>query len=436
MKAARRDDVDDDDHRLRKRMTRSIIEPAGTETHGDGKQIDYIPVWLLSELLCRLSVKDVFRFNCVSKQWNLCISDPSFRNLFLSRRASGLRCPLVFFHSKVQLVDEEDPKPYLTRPERLETENIPQIRKLTLPSLRERSVDGTFSIRAADKGFLLLEREERFFAKYNVEFYICNAVTKQWFTLPSHRFFTTEFNVGFVTQIESGVLTGYKVVVVRCGCLVELDVQMFSSETGRWENFKVPCEEGSFGFPHCQRPVVVNNTVCWMVRVGERGGILAYDPYASPDNPNRFRLIDCPIDMDDMGFRISSETDVHQGRLKYFALSFDINLRSYALKIWELTDTYQWRLQHALRTGDVDDSCHAVLLQSRMLFISFHPYDPDVLFLFCVMRKRLVSYNMKTRRMESLSDWSCEFNTGGATGFFQMLPIWPISVPSSLMFGC
>ncbi|CAI9112444.1 OLC1v1012896C1 [Oldenlandia corymbosa var. corymbosa] len=235
---------------------------------GDDIQDNYTPEWFLFEFLFKPPTKDVFR--------------------------RALRPFVISFNSRVQLVEESK------RERDLLFSMYDQ--KLTLPNSLIRDSNDTIEILAAHNGFLLLGgkvempkrpkpvpvRDESFFVKsYHAEFYTCNAMTKQWFALPLHDFFKRA-NVGFITRAESGVLTSYKVVIVRCAIRAQntLEFEVFSSETKRWVDLKVECDPPVL-VSVFKKPVLQNNTLFWNFRSNDgstgffeegRGGILAYNP--------------------------------------------------------------------------------------------------------------------------------------------------------------
>ncbi|CAI9102872.1 OLC1v1001230C1 [Oldenlandia corymbosa var. corymbosa] len=62
----------------------------------------YLPELCLFELLYRLSIREVLRFKCISKQCLSFLSDPSFYEEYYYR---GLASPITFLLSEVQLVE-------------------------------------------------------------------------------------------------------------------------------------------------------------------------------------------------------------------------------------------------------------------------------------------------------------------------------------------
>ncbi|CAI9111776.1 OLC1v1012091C1 [Oldenlandia corymbosa var. corymbosa] len=196
-----------------------------------------------------------------------------------------------------------------------------------------RGSKGSFYNMAIHKGFLLIgwlvtiTEPYAEYPMYNGAFYISSAITHQWFSLPDPPPNTslTERSVGFITQVDEArkILTSYKVVLLNPtskGTFIEADI--LSSETKRWEHIKVKLQ---CPITMILTPLVLNNTLYWVSnewldkrRFGGNAysGILAYDPYESP---NHFQLIELPCnDFNPKRVGFDSNRGVCQGRLKYF----------------------------------------------------------------------------------------------------------------------
>ncbi|CAI9090662.1 OLC1v1025479C1 [Oldenlandia corymbosa var. corymbosa] len=414
---------------------------------GGSDQNTYFHEWLLYELLYRLPLKAVFRFNCVSKQWRSVISDPRFRTFYLSRRqgspSSGHK--FVCFSPIVGLIDENpDTKTFITG--QIPTEShpgSPELQRFTLPrALRGRlssKENQSFCIKAADdNGFLLIARERPSVKPIIVEFCICNAITKQWLLLPAHKILKYSVSVGFVTQTKDGILTSFRVVVLVWPYNQEFfDLQLFSSETGKWIDLRVSGDRPCFVY-NGRAPVVLNNTLHWM---DENGGIIAYDPYS---HLNRFRYIALPRALFRRFRKCNNSCFVYQGEKLWFFENVEASIDGAVagLKLWELQDNHhQWLLKHDIRFEDImfpssPNGDDGFLYSSKYAaaFASFHPFDPDVIYLYWGSSKGIMSFDMTTRRLESLN-WSSWKEGHSWTKFlFRVVPFWPISIPGSLKF--
>ncbi|CAI9087636.1 OLC1v1021755C1 [Oldenlandia corymbosa var. corymbosa] len=378
-----------------------------------------------------LPMKDVFRLKCTSRQWLSFISDSGFRNLYISEHVSSSPS-FVYLPSILQLINEEEVP-------QTETNNFPPVRKLVFPGMKEGLAAQTLQIVSADKGFLLLQariRENKLGIGITYRYSICNAVTKQWFTLPAHKFIIAPINfVGFITRVETGVvLTSYKVLLVAHPTRNKsfLEIQVFSSEFGEWSEYTVPFEFAHDFFGSLGNSVVVNNTLYWTISPRR---VVAYDPYT---DRLKFHVIEYPYDDDqnEIGYWCCYGCSVYQERLNYFE-NFAIIGYDKVLKIWEIGDNHQWQLKHTIKIKEdiplpVSPGYHDCIT----LLPSFQPSDPDVLSLYAGESNSLVSSNIKTKEMEFLHVHECwPSGVHPLMGFFQVLPLWPISIPPSLMFS-
>ncbi|CAI9088177.1 OLC1v1022433C1 [Oldenlandia corymbosa var. corymbosa] len=140
------------------------------------------------------------------------------------------------------------------------------------------------------------------------------------------------WRIGFITQVEAGILTSYKVVILGDSH----DLELFSSETRRWQKFY---------FPHAGEdlfttPVHLNNTLYWLHRENygdDHSQILAY-------NPTDIRIIKLPTNVARFSDYIIG---VCEGRLKYCEqFSQDPNQRDYkCFNVWELgEEDSRWQM--------------------------------------------------------------------------------------------
>ncbi|CAI9095349.1 OLC1v1031279C1 [Oldenlandia corymbosa var. corymbosa] len=440
---------------------------AGTVT-GSGLQGGDLPEWFLTELLSRLPVEDVFRFNCVSKKCAAFISDPSFRRSYFSKQPSPPQDRFVFFPTRVRRREGNRDGIGLKYPERhlfalpavpFEWEGSSSSRKATrrnmLDLVESWTGGGSFYSVADDKGFLLVGwvdtvglsmKQDRCLG----EFFVCSAITHQWFSLPSSP--PTPFvieSVSFVTQLdESGsFLNSYRVALIDFtvenieGTFVPdyVDIQVFSSEIGAWAPVRLQIGR-PYMFYRWQRAVSLNTTVYWTDPVN--GGILAYDPFT-----NQHRVIEPPSLGYSGGFSGGySSCGVYQGRLKYFEkLKSLTNGHWEVLKIWQLQEDDHWGLQHSIRMEDdhVPDFDFEFKTEPNRLslstssFLSFDQRNPDVVYLNMSMNAGVISYHVGTQSMELLDPRSSlkgDFSTLCEYRWFLLkLPPWPVFISPHLL---
>ncbi|CAI9107134.1 OLC1v1006425C1 [Oldenlandia corymbosa var. corymbosa] len=223
-------------------------------------------------------------------------------------------------------------------------------------------------------------------------------MNKQWFTLPpAPKYLSEDVSVGFITQLEAGCTSvSFKVVLLHCRAKIRtsLELEVFSSETGEWIAYSIKSDLSVLGSGRLSG-VYLNNYLHW---IGRGLGIIAYDPYGSPDT---FRFIPFPD-----GFNSSSKRGrrslcgVQQGCLMLCEMLGVFDLEGFShFKIWVLEDykANRWLMKHSIKKEDVivDDK-----LLVKKLWVepaAFHPYDPDVIYL-ALDGFDLVSYNTRTRR--------------------------------------
>ncbi|CAI9089494.1 OLC1v1024081C1 [Oldenlandia corymbosa var. corymbosa] len=395
--------------------------------HGGGRQDDddYLPEWFLLELLVKLPANDVFRFKSVSKQWFNFISDPPLRALYFSRQPKPIRCPLLFVSTAYKCFDT------LTDPNQSDSSAYGRDRdNLTLPTPLIRRGGNReirpFYNRAADKGFILAEVAA--VAHLYGELVVYNAVTGQSCErLPNPRRKENNCSLGFITQVDdgSGFLTDYKIVSVASQMQFRnfLDMSIFSSETRRWEDFRVQSEAPvNFCSYYYNRPVLVNTTLYWVHR--SPGIILTYDPYA---NPNQLRIIQLPTHLeDDSDYDdVSGVWKIVHGNDGFWE----------TLKIWDLQENHHWRLGHTIQVGEILDLAPSNIGSSdNALFVSFHPSDPDVVYLDLESKGTLISCNVQTKRVDGVIPyWPSDEHYSSSKWFLLELSPWPVSIPPSLL---
>ncbi|CAA0828230.1 Unknown protein [Striga hermonthica] len=442
---------------------RRILESADSPQHGAIDSTDVTisfqdglwPEWVLMEVLCRLPIKMVFRCKSVSKQWLSLILDPYFVRFYnitfrgwQASAFSGLdwcRPPWVFIYNKMsaegcemtlfseeKLVDIMYPFP-----------NSPSPNYCVLPipkSQQQGKKGGIYTIHAIHDGLVLYKWRD--FRKGIDELYICNPMTNQWFQLPQPPKYIPMENgsYGFITRVEAGILTSYRVVFVRCHPRKQFFIEfaVFCSESGKWVEYTVHSRR-AVQVSYIKKTVFLNGKLHWN---DCELGLIAYDPYKSPDE---MRLIDFPKDRY-RGYRPGTYTTnlsscgVHQGLLKYFEVTDPFSTRGFShLKIWVLEDYDMggWCMQNMVAYEDIRIGGSLYRGSVVVDLVCFHPYDADIVYLrWC---SNLVLYDMRTREVRSLGvphepekrfRFTCD---GHCLCFPLVLPPWPISIPTSLI---
>ncbi|GER37281.1 F-box family protein [Striga asiatica] len=410
------------------------------------------PEWVLMEVLCRLPIKMVIQCKSVSKQWLSLISDPYFSRfynitsrgwqasafsgsvwrrpplVFIYKRMSAEACEMTFF-SDEGLMDIMYPFP---------NSPSPNYCVLPLPKSQQGEKGRLYTIQAIHEGLVLYKWSD--FSEGVDELYICNPMTNQWFPLPRPKYIPkTNASYGFITRVKAGILTSYRVVLVRCHRQKQsfVEFEVFCSESGKWVEYTV----------HSTRAVrvsIVKKTVFLDGKLHWDDcelGLIAYDPYTSPDE---MRLIEFPKDMyrsyRSVSYNLNfSSCGVHQGLLKYFVVTDPFSDRGFShLKIWVLEDYEmgRWCLQHMVACEDIN-SVGRRLYRRPVELICFHPYDADIVYMQCC--KDLVSYDMRTRELRQLrlpQEPKKNLNLSWDPRCLYiplLLPAWPICIPTSLI---
>ncbi|CAI9116513.1 OLC1v1017678C2 [Oldenlandia corymbosa var. corymbosa] len=319
---------------------------------------------------------------------------------------------------------------------------------LSLPPLLHTNFRGKVRVNiiAVDQGFLLIGWQVWVDFSLEYEYYIYNPMTQQYETLTppalagvnddKHDLFYGKGIMGFTIQVdeETGNLTSYRVISdVGAGTNItdSLNLQMFLSETGRWETLTVK-SENSVKLHLCNRPVVLNNTLYWTDP--SSGRILSHDPYA---NTNRFCIINLPTHgVVDGSARRDSNCLSHQGCLKYVENVVDGSGMLKSFKIWELKENNGWHLQHKINVNDFvapkspyeDFEAHVYNdFETHVRIVSFHPLDESVMYLEWGRYKELRSFNLETKRVQLHN--RCSNSPEHEDWLIVKFPCWPILIP-------
>ncbi|KAL3838853.1 hypothetical protein ACJIZ3_023444 [Penstemon smallii] len=402
----------------------------------DGIKDGDIPDWLLLEVLVRLPQKVVFRFKLVSKQWLSFILDPSFIKIYCSRALSLQMLQPWTFVSTITYFNgfERMNIPDCELLVDIYSSKWPSFYALSLPRLHETG-NSIYVIYEVSNGLVLygVHNESTEKGIWEIANYrICNPVTGQWISLPPHNSRQNSVSWGFMTNVEDGILMRYSVVrlyvsdanqskFVRC--------EVFLSEVGEWKTYIVPIYV-PIEIVVYRSSAILNGVMHSML---SEHGLIAYDPHKHPDHVRVIALpgdqIFCPF------FHICA---AYQGKLRYFRVSGKSEdwKMFQSFDIWVLNDysSCDWCLQH--RVCYIDVQISTVLSGqnlARILPISFHPYDTDIVYLG--YETMIISYNIKTRKLEVLEDFrqvrdiKCDWLICDWLRVrLLLIPPWPISL--------
>lgn len=389
----------------------------------------HFPESLLLEILIRLPVKSIFRFKCVCKNWQLLISHPSFARFYVSRRLNA-SSPFRIFYRYIYVSTFKEVLKRL----RPDVYVSPEFSVLFLSTFEEQQQSDQFKILAVSNGLIMC------CLLGPLIYYVCDPVTRQWITLPRGRHNAPNrhpmfFGEGLVSKInEDNVLTSYKAVRVEWLSVESnfLNLETFSSETGTWTEYRLFCPKRIRMLKRGGGPIHFNGILHWFVY---DHGMVAFDPYR---DTKRCRLIQFPEGRDieneykhDGLYRLCDEC---QGKLRYFEVAPEPS-EFFCFSMWVLNDYEkgEWLLEFQVTRSDLwsnDDNLSSWLLRATFIPLSFHPFNLDVVYLRCVERSCIVSYNIRAKRM----DVSCEpigvvEDLSWRVVVPVVLPMWPTPLP-------
>jgi hypothetical protein len=310
----------------------------------------------------------------------------------------------------------------------------PKFSVLFLSTFKEQQQSDQFKILAVSNGLILC------CLLGPLIYYVCDPVTRQWVTLPRGCQNTPNrhpiiFGEGLVSRVnQDHVLTSYKAVRVEW-LQVEsnyLCLETYSSETGHWAEHKL---FSSIRFRLLKRgggPIHFNGKLHWFVY---EHGMVAYDPY---DDVKNCRLIKFPQERDigneykfDGLYRLCDEC---KGQLRYFEVAPE-NSEIFCFSMWVLQDYEkgEWACEFRVTRSDIwsaDDKLSRELMNASFIPLSFHPFDSDLVYMRCVEISCIVSYSIKSKRLDVCCDpvGIVEDLSWRVVVPFA-LPIWPTPIP-------
>ncbi|PRQ53125.1 putative F-box domain-containing protein [Rosa chinensis] len=233
--------------------------------------IDDIPDLVLVEILCRLPCKFLFQCKCVSKSWCTLIQDPYLSGRFM-RLQSDRRTPVV--STVINTRGEE----CLTT---LWPSTCKPLTRLFKKLMRFYHLIEKPNVPATYNDLVLCCSLE---CSYQGDYYICNPYTMQWARLPPPPRFFRFVATGFICDlphynhkkeddpkgniIQLNAEYRYKVVRIISTDMSasKFEVQMFSSETGKWKESIVssPWKFSSSVVHHNIKSFAFNGMLYWM----------------------------------------------------------------------------------------------------------------------------------------------------------------------------
>ncbi|XP_023752446.1 putative F-box/kelch-repeat protein At1g15680 [Lactuca sativa] len=393
------------------------------------------PDSLLIENLARLPVKSIFSFKSVCKHWQTLISHPSFCRFYYSILNSSLR-PIRILDRYTWLPNFKE---FVNRlGTKIHSSSEFSVLFLATYEEQQRGANDQFRVLDMSNGLILFCSRSQAFV-----YYICDPLTRQWITLPSRKPRLISFiSEGLITRVdEDYTLIGYTIVTVE---LLKsrsnyVNIEIFSSGTGKWMVYKLPCDSPIRLWKVVSGPIYCYGALHWQVIKYDRiHGLLAFDPYKDPKS---VRLIPLPDDRDlqseDVDMGVCELCGESQGTLRYFEVADDsIYTKFYLFSMWVMKDYEkgEWCCEFKVRRSDLH--CNDLELNNWLLDVrgfhplSFHPLNPNVVYLQCMEPERIVSYNIMNRRLDVASK---RIDVGqcisSSLGIPFVLPTWPVLVP-------
>ncbi|KAK4789615.1 hypothetical protein SAY86_017768 [Trapa natans] len=380
-----------------------------------------LPEWLLEEILIRLPLSSVFRLRCVSREWLLRLSDPFFYRRYLSFRGSLPPSWTLLYGYSRSMKDV----PKTTYWDRHSTGDVTSPQFSVLPSHLSL---GRLRFLGCSNGLLLCCQSWRDL------YYVYNPLTLQCISLPRRVSLIEPTREGLITKVEGDELKSYKVIQVgqQPESPAELLVDVFSSETGLWTNHSF-CSSQPDHFPkqfpyfRFARAVTVKETV--YLPDYKEGVLMAYSPYASPDQLSIFRLPDHELDRLPEWFKLC---DAFGEKLRYYTVSEA--WENPKLEVWELADPSnggKWSLVHSCRWVEIkweDARIDVSSLHRGFHPLCFHPSKPNVMYLWNM--KCITAYDMEATRLEVFCEPDGSFRGLSWESVMPFVPPnWPISIP-------
>ncbi|PRQ41726.1 putative F-box domain-containing protein [Rosa chinensis] len=420
--------------------------------------IDDLPDFVLVEILCRLlyNVKLVFQCKCVSRRWFALISNSYFITRFLCQH---YRQQKSFATTDYVMVPYKDNKIVPLTSSSI----LPSSLSLNfLPCFESPNQDNEPIVEAIFDDLVLCCATKN----YQYYYYICNPLTKHWVALPPVRqVFELKVPVGFICEpycdhgreeqnsarssSSSSIMklnTGYRCRVVRilpnsiCHPELGFYVQIFSSETGEWREYRLPNRIKKFGWFIAWRPgVACNGKLYWY---NDGGFTFELDSFniSTSGFPSGAIIDSCRFTKTP---RKCFHLGVCQGRLRMYPFSI-----METVSIWELKENsgnLEWCLIFdRIPMLDMVSKDPKITKEKsgKLDVLGFHPSNEDVVYLkfpehiiMCNLRKKTLEKSPVDPHTNIQFDFSCNideetFSFGRRTNIHPyVLPWWPTPVP-------
>ncbi|CAL2251568.1 unnamed protein product [Prunus armeniaca] len=473
----------------RKIISQSLDLEPHSEPHLNPSMLnlDNLPDLVLIEIICRLPLASAAQCMCVSKRWSsLVSSNPYFVRRFLCVQSDQKPIPrtLIFTNPmqprKFFVTDSSNPLFSLTR--NISFNFLPCFQGPINTPEYEPIVVGAYNDLVLCCATMCFQRD----------YYICNPYIRQWDALPPAPRCHQEVRVGFIcepyyyynckkqqceeedhrkeveeeesdacSRIRLNVEYRYKVVRIIPQCpekSFEFNMEMFSSETGRWTESVVSCPRSfCFNSLHRNAGVAHNGMLYWWS--SSDGFVIGLDPYSNDSSDSAkycFHFIDKPQDESKYGRTFDFLGESSKGRLRMCQYSpAYVGDTDGHVSVWELKDDHQ--MDKDTDTDDAASACndngrwclvgrvtllhtfseenqlmvtwkyHSKWLHTVMV-LAFHPNDDDILFL--EFSQHIVMCNIRESRLTEVANIPCYYGKihSARPVFPLVFPWWPTPI--------
>jgi len=317
---------------------------------------------VLREILILMPFRSIAKSKCVCKRWFRMISNPSFPAEFVSRQHSLFNTHFTFISSH-QLMLGFFPKDFIFN---FKTHRAP----LSPETLMKGSLCGY-------SNGLFLCCSNRYTTGRG--FFVYDPLTKQCNHIPSFLDENEEkqlYAVGFLSRTGypkkggkgSSSSRSFRVVIVKTFLRKKrvFEMEIFSSETGKWRHTNAFCAEGFAFAPHWMLSLAYGGYLYFMGSTN----IFVFDPIFPFS-----RTIDYPEDADAMNIVSFGYLGCGGGNLRIGDISNN-DLRVWDLMYYPLV----WRLVH--RTNLIEHLPTRFCSNCYKHVAGFHPYDGDIVYLY------------------------------------------------------
>ncbi|XP_027338372.1 F-box protein At5g03970-like [Abrus precatorius] len=411
----------------------------------------------LTEIFCRLSCKSLLTCKSVSQHWLALISDPNFHSLYLTHQST------LFQDMQAQGEDPDQPsfilKPYnaLVIAPKLPSLQLGHIEKQLSLSFLGSDFEPTNVVPqlrsilkfvfGCSNGLLLCGNPR---PCHKCIYHICNPLTRDMLELPSALSLCDHAGVlvGFTCDpyycLEKEVVSVVsssqrKFRVVRIPAFSDMrfsfNVEVFYSETGKWNRFVVSCPKGfACGFFLMASSVEHDGKLYFM----GGGRVLVYDPY---NDEQVASIIELPSGF---GEPYRGCLGVSCGRLQLSEFPIlppiaTAYVGAYSGRVWELQfcdygkgGETTWKMVHEFDLPDIVGPIFEELkvvegehVRGCSRILAFHPYARDTVFF--MLGDHILYCNLLTGRFK-VTKYS-----GLSLVFYPVIPFvlpwWPTPIP-------